>query len=104
MDKDTGDKIFQGLREGQYARFRLVGEGGEASITMTYREAVLMVDRGFKQYYSLSILTSLPDNFTLNGGGLISQMIKSTIWIVKIQWCRISWIKFLKKSGWPSKM
>ncbi|MEM2436760.1 MAG: hypothetical protein QXN75_02150 [Thermoproteota archaeon] len=55
MDKDAGGRLFQGIQKGQYARFRLVGEGGEASLTVPYRETVLMVDRGFREYYLFSL-------------------------------------------------
>ncbi|MEM3025903.1 MAG: hypothetical protein QXP19_00105, partial [Thermoproteota archaeon] len=56
VEKSTGEKLFGGVEEGQYAWFRLIGEDGEVSVGLPYREVVLMADRGFKEYYLFSLV------------------------------------------------
>ncbi|MEM2173178.1 MAG: hypothetical protein QXS66_08100, partial [Thermoproteota archaeon] len=55
LEKNIGSKLFPDIREGQYFGFRLLGDGKAASIIMPYRETVLVVDKGFKEYYLFSL-------------------------------------------------
>ncbi|MBO3809984.1 MAG: hypothetical protein FGF50_10405, partial [Candidatus Brockarchaeota archaeon] len=56
VEKNVGEKLFGDVEEGQYAWFRLVSESSEVSVGLPYREVVLMVDRGFKEYYLFSLV------------------------------------------------
>jgi len=55
VEKSIGDKLFKDIKEGQYAWFRLVGENGEVSVDLPFKEIVL--NHGdLKHYYLFSLI------------------------------------------------
>jgi len=54
VEKSVGDKLFKDIGEGQYAWFRLVGENGEVSVGLPFKEVVLNAG-DWRNYYLFSL-------------------------------------------------
>ncbi|MEM3647620.1 MAG: hypothetical protein QW506_00480 [Thermoproteota archaeon] len=71
VEKSVAEKLFKDIREGQYAWFRLVGEKGEVSVGLPFKEIVLNA-KDWRNY----LLFSLTDDHVGEATGILLGDVK----------------------------